>query len=698
MKFTRLLLPLLGSLFIGCSQEFNITEERIINADSEPENWMSHARTYDEKRFSPLDQINSENVSNLGLAWKFTTDTNRGHEASPIVVNGVMFTTSAWSVVYALDAASGELLWKYDPLVDKEWGYNACCDVVNRGVAVWKGKVIFGSLDGRLIALNAKDGSLLWETLTIDKEWPYTITGAPRVLNNMVLIGNGGAELGVRGYVSAYNAETGKKLWRFYTVPGDPSLDFENPILEKASETWQGGEWWKIGGGGTVWDSMAYDPELDLLYIGVGNGSPWNRYIRSPGGGDNLFLSSIVALKPSTGEYVWHYQTTPGDTWDYTATQHMILADIEINQEIRKVIMQAPKNGFFYVLDRQTGEFISAKKYVPVTWATKVDETSGRPIENEETNYKGKVREVKPGPLGGHNWQPMSYSPDTKLVYIPAQELFFNYGDTEQFIYNKKTWNLGIDIAATIPPKDPDELQELLSSLKGHLSAWDPVTQKEVWRAQYDWPWNGGVLSTAGNLVFQGTSDGRLIAYMADTGSKVWEMNVYNGIGAPPVSYTIDGVQYISVIVGYGGAFALTAGVPAPNPGANMNGQILTFKLNGQETISKPTSFETMITPPPSQADFATIAKGEYEFHEHCQFCHGAGAGGGGVIPNLLTMTEETHKAFLGIVLGGSHRSKGMISFQEMLNEDQAEAIHQYIISQANATYEMQLASEEEQK
>ena len=494
---------------------------------------------------------------------------------------------------------------------------------------------------------------MLWETLTIDKEWPYTITGAPRVLNDMVLIGNGGAELGVRGYVSAYSTETGKKLWRFYTVPGDPSLDFENPILEKASETWKGGEWWKIGGGGTVWDSMAYDPELDLLYIGVGNGSPWNRYIRSPGGGDNLFLSSIVALKPSTGEYVWHYQTTPGDTWDYTATQHMILADIEINQEIRKVIMQAPKNGFFYVLDRQTGEFISAKKYVPVTWATKVDETSGRPIENEETNYKGRVREIKPGPLGGHNWQPMSYSPDTKLVYIPAQELSFNYGDTEQFIYNDKTWNTGIDIAATIPPKDPDELQELLSSLKGHLSAWDPVTQKEVWRAQYDWPWNGGVLSTAGNLVFQGTSDGKLIAYMADTGSKVWEMNVYNGIGAPPVSYTIDGVQYISVVVGYGGAFALTAGVPAPNPGANMNGQILTFKLNGKETISKPTSFETMITPPPSQADFATIAKGEYEFHEHCQFCHGAGAGGGGVIPNLLTMTEETHKAFLGIVLGG---------------------------------------------
>ena len=690
MKSIKILTLLLSSILISCSQEFNITEERIINADSEPENWMSHGRTYDEKRFSPLNQINSENVSELGLAWKFTTDTNRGHEASPIVVDGVMFTTSAWSVVYALDAASGELLWKYDPLVNKEWGYNACCDVVNRGVAVWKGKVLFGTIDGRLISLNAKDGSLIWETLTIDKNRPYTITGAPRVLKDMVLIGNGGAELGVRGYVSAYNIETGQKVWRFYTVPGDPSLDFENPILEKASKTWKGGEWWKIGGGVTVWDSMAYDPELDLLYIGVGNGSPWNRYIRSPGGGDNLFLSSIVALKPTTGEYVWHYQTTPGDAWDYTATQHMILADIEINQEIRKVIMQAPKNGFFYVLDRQTGEFISAKKYVPVTWAIKIDQASGRPIENEETNYKGRVREVTPGPLGGHNWQPMSYSPETKLVYIPAQELSFNYGDTEDFTYNKKTWNTGIDIVATIPPKDPNKLLELLSTLKGHLSAWDPVTQKEVWRVQHDWPWNGGVLSTAGNLVFQGTSDGRLIAYKADVGGKAWEVNTYNGIGAPPITYTIDGVQYISVIVGYGGAFALTAGVPAPNPGAHTNGQILTFKLDGKEIITKPISYTKMVVPPPSLSDFATISKGEYEFHEHCQFCHGAGAGGGGVIPDLLTMSEDTHKAFLGIVLGGAHKNNGMISFHEMLNEEQANAIHEYIISQANAAYNMQ--------
>ena len=677
-------------VLFGCSQEFNVSGKRIIEANLEPENWMSHGRTYDEQRFSPLNQINPENIKDLGIAWHFTTDTNRGHEASPIVMDGVMFISSAWSMVYALDATSGELLWKYDPKVPKEWGHNACCDVVNRGVAVWKGKVIFGTIDGRLIALNAKDGSLVWETLTIDKNRPYTITGAPRVIKDKVIIGNGGAELGVRGYVSAYGADSGKMLWRFYTVPGNPEEDFENPILEKASETWKGGKWWEIGGGGTVWDSIAYDPELDLLYIGVGNGSPWNRYIRSPGGGDNWFLSSIVALKPDTGKYVWHYQTTPGDTWDYTATQHMILADIIINNEIRKVIMQAPKNGFFYLIDRTDGEFISAENYVSVNWATHVDPITGRPVENPEKNYQNKVvEEIKPGPLGGHNWQPMSFNPQTGLVYIPVQELFFNYGDDPNFVYNKKTWNTGIDIAATIPPKSQEELEELLQAIKGHLSAWDPVTQKEIWRASYDWPWNGGILSTAGNLVFQGTNEGILIAYRADNGEKVWEVDVQNGVGAPPISYSIDGEQYIAVMVGYGGAYPLTAGVPPVHSGGNINGRLVAFKLGAISKLPEPKSYADMPQPPPLQADMSTIAKGEYEFHEHCQFCHGAGAVGGGVVPDLQQMTKETHTAFLGIVLGGAHKERGMVSFQEVISKEQAEAIHDYLISQANNTYKL---------
>ena len=690
MRFREFISFITLIVLFGCSQEFNVSGKRIIEANLEPENWMSHGRTYDEQRFSPLNQINPENIKDLGIAWHFTTDTNRGHEASPIVIDGVMFISSAWSMVYALDATSGELLWKYDPKVPKEWGHNACCDVVNRGVAVWKGKVIFGTIDGRLIALNAKDGSLVWETLTIDKNRPYTITGAPRVIKDKVIIGNGGAELGVRGYVSAYGADSGKMLWRFYTVPGNPEEDFENPILEKASETWKGGKWWEIGGGGTVWDSIAYDPELDLLYIGVGNGSPWNRYIRSPGGGDNWFLSSIVALKPDTGKYVWHYQTTPGDTWDYTATQHMILADITINNEIRKVIMQAPKNGFFYLIDRTDGEFISAENYVSVNWATHVDPITGRPVENPEKNYQNKVvEEIKPGPLGGHNWQPMSFNPQTGLVYIPVQELFFNYGDDPNFVYNKKTWNTGIDIAATIPPKSQEELEELLQAIKGHLSAWDPVTQKEIWRASYDWPWNGGILSTAGNLVFQGTNEGILIAYRADNGEKVWEVDVQNGVGAPPISYSIDGEQYIAVMVGYGGAYPLTAGVPPVHSGGNINGRLVAFKLGAISKLPEPKSYADMPKPPPSQADMSTIAKGEYEFHEHCQFCHGAGAVGGGVVPDLQQMTKETHTAFLGIVLGGAHKERGMVSFQEVISKEQAEAIHDYLISQANNTYKL---------
>lgn len=411
---------------------------RIEAADSEPGNWLAHGRTYDESRHSPLDQINVETISDLGLQWYFDTGTDRGLEASPIVVDGIMFTTGSWSVVFAHDARTGELIWEYDPEVPKAWGSNACCDVVNRGAAVWKGRVYVGTIDGRLVALDAATGEEVWDVNTIDRTRPYTITGAPRIVKDKVIIGNGGAEYGVRGYVSAYNADTGEEEWRFYTIPGNPDDGFESPAMEAAAKTWTG-EWWKVGGGGTAWDSFAYDPEMNLLYIGVGNGSPWNQTERSPGGGDNLYLSSIVAVNPDTGEYVWHYQTTPGETWDYTATQHMILTDLEINGENRKVIMQAPKNGFFYVLDRATGEFISAEAYVPITWATHVDPETGRPVETENARYQAenpfstmsdedKIATLKgmtddeiegafqkPSPYGGHNWHPMSYNPDTGL-------------------------------------------------------------------------------------------------------------------------------------------------------------------------------------------------------------------------------------------------------------------------------------------
>jgi quinohemoprotein ethanol dehydrogenase len=403
-----------------------IDDAALRKADERRGDWITHGRTYSETRFSPLNQINAGNIKQLGLAWSFDTDTTRGLEATPIIVDGVMYTTGSWSVVFALDARTGRQLWKWDPQVPRSFGYKACCDVVNRGVAVYKGKVYVGTLDGRLVALDADSGKPLWEVVTVDQSLPYTVTGAPRVVKGKVLIGNGGAEMGVRGYISAYDAETGKMAWRFYTVPGDPSKPFESPAMERAAKTWSG-EWWKIGGGGTVWDSMAYDPELDLLYIGTGNGSPWNREIRSSGTGDNLYLSSIVALKPETGEMVWHYQTTPGDSWDYTATQHIILADLDIGGRNRKVLMQAPKNGFFYVIDRKNGELLSAQAYVPISWAKEVDKQTGRPVENPGVRYKDSAAFIKPGPLGGHNWQPMSYNPQTGLVYIPAQDTLFVY-------------------------------------------------------------------------------------------------------------------------------------------------------------------------------------------------------------------------------------------------------------------------------
>jgi quinohemoprotein ethanol dehydrogenase len=353
------------------SANLAVDGNRIINADEEPGNWLSHGRTYDEQRFSPLDQINDENIGELGLAWSYPTEVQRGHEATPIVVDGVMYFTLPWSVVVALDAKTGQRLWQYDPLVDRAWGRNACCDVVNRGVAIWNGMIYVGTIDGRLVALDAKSGEGLGKTDHRQRP-PVHHHRRARVVKDKVIIGNGGAELGVRGYFSAYDAATGEQAWRFYTVPGDPSKPFEHPELEKAAETWNG-EWWEIGGGGTVWDSMAFDPELNTLYVGTGNGSPWNREIRSPGGGDNLFLSSILAIDPDNGRLKWHYQTTPADNWDYTATQHIILADMTIDGQERKVLMQAPKNGFFYVLDRETGELLSAENYVDITWATHVD-------------------------------------------------------------------------------------------------------------------------------------------------------------------------------------------------------------------------------------------------------------------------------------------------------------------------------------
>ena len=694
MKNYSLILPLLFLIF-SCSEAVD-SRNPLVDFNSSPNEWLLHGRTYAEERHSPLDQINTSNVDQIGLSWSFETGTNRGHETTPIVKDGVMFITAPWSVVHALDAKTGDLLWTHDPQVERAWANNACCDVVNRGVALYENSIFFGTIDGRLISLDKDTGNENWSILTIDKSRPYTITGAPRIVKGNVIIGNGGGEFGVRGYVTAYDVDSGDELWRFYTVPGNPNEPFESPEMEIAAKTWSGGKWWEYGGGGTVWDSMAYDPALDTLYIGTGNGSPWNRYVRSPGGGDNLYLSSIVALDPDTGDYKWHYQTTPGDSWDYTATQHMILADLEINGQMRKVIMQAPKNGFFYVIDRTNGELISAENYVPINWATHVDMETGRPVENPANNYFDTPALTTPGPLGGHNWQPMAFNPDTGLVYIPAQEMLFVYSHDKDFEYNPKTWNTGQQIEMTYLPKNPDELAMVDKATFGYLLAWDPVAQKEVWREQYQRPWSGGLLSTAGDLVLQGTSDGRFIAFNAASGEILWSVDTGQGIIAPPITYMIDEEQYIAIQVGYGGAYALAGAFPSANKNPAQNGRMLVFKLGGEE-MSPPVQSIAKVNPvvPSMTTDALTIARGEYEYHEHCQFCHGAGVIGGGVIPDLRYLDEVGHKTFLGVILGGMHSEKGMASFKDVLSLEQANQIQAYIISQAKVTGVTQEAAED---
>ena len=674
-----------------------VDANRLQNVDQEPGSWLSHGRSYAEARQSPLTQITPDNVDRLGLAWYFDTKTMRGLEASPLVIDGSLFTTTSWSQVFAHNAATGELLWKFDPQVPRAWGVNACCDVVNRGVAAWGNAVYVGTLDGRLIALDRVTGKVLWDVVTIDTDRPYTITGAPRAVKGNIIIGNGGADFGVRGYVSAYDAQTGELQWRFHTVPGNPNEPYESDTMRRAADTWTGDVYWKTGGGGTVWDSMAFDPELNLLYIGVGNGSPWNRWVRSPLGGDNLFLSSIVALNPDSGDYVWHYQTTPGDSWDYTATQHMILADLEIAGEARKVLMQAPKNGFFYVVDRQTGELISADKYVNVTWASHVDLETGRPVLTEVADHSTSEQQTAPWALGGHNWQPMAFNSTTGLVYIPATEATQPYSTAVDFNYRAGGYfNLGQDgpIGKGFSPDGiPPRLLEVMVKklLQGALVAWDPIAKKERFRIEQANSWNGGLLTTQSGLIFQGTGDKRFVAYNAETGEALWEVPTGTGIVAPPVSYEIDGVQYVAIMAGWGGAGGLA--LPQEN---NVNGtsRLLVYKLDG--TAQHPledTTLSMQEAPPSRRGSDESVQHGSDLYAEFCVRCHGPTFGAGGVVQDLRYISADTHEIFEEIVLRGAYTGLGMVSFADVLSESDARDLQNYLLNAANDTWEQQNAS-----
>ena len=661
---------------------------RLIAADAEPGNWMSHGRTYGEQRFSPLSQVNDRNVDRLGLAWQFKYDLDRVVEATPIVVDGVLYTTGAYSMVYALDATNGKLLWKYDPKVWRGVQGTGCCDAANRGVAVWGGKVFVGVYDGRLEALDARSGKKLWSVNTvIDKERNYTITGAPRVVKGKVVIGNGGAEFGVRGYVTAYDADTGKQAWRFFTVPGDPAKGDESDTIAMIRKTWHGDQYWVQGGGGTAWNAFAYDPELDLLYIGTGNGSFWNYGLRSEGKGDNLFLSSIVAVRPDTGKYVWHYQTTPGDAWDYTATQDIIVATLPIDGKARKVVMQAPKNGFFYVLDAATGQFISAEKFGSiVTWAKGIDKATGRPIiDYDAADYwtKGETKLIFPGSQGSHNWHPMSYSPLTGLVYIPQHTTAEHYNPLRKARKPAKGMpNLGVEIP--VVPEDKAGRDELAKLFTGKLQAWDPVAQKEVWSVPYPMMSNGGTLATAGNLVFQGTTHGQLRAYAADNGRQLWSRDVSSGVVAGPIAYAVKGEQYVAFNVGWGGAFPITFGAIAERARVVPDSRLFVFKLDGKAALPEARRRDTAPpTPPARTADAATVQAGATLFQNNCGACHGLAAVSANIIPDLRYLSADKHEQFAAIVYGArSHL--GMPPFGGRLSPDEVEQIRAYVVKRAH--------------
>ncbi|HEX9326192.1 MAG TPA: PQQ-dependent dehydrogenase, methanol/ethanol family [Reyranella sp.] len=639
----------------------------IKNNAATSKDWPAVGLDFGETRFSKLDQINAGNVKNLGLAWSYSLESARGVEATPIVVDGIMYVSAPWSVVHAVDARTGKRIWTFDPEVARDKGYRGCCDVVNRGVALHKGKVFVGAYDGRLIALDAATGKKVWEKDTIiDHKHSYTITGAPRVANGKVIIGNGGAEYGVRGYVTAYDAETGSQAWRWFVVPGDPSKPHEDESMAAAAKTWDpAGNYWVNGGGGTVWDSITFDPDLNMVYLGTGNGSPWNRNLRSPAGGDNLYLASIVALNADSGKYLWHYQETPGDNWDYTSTQPMILADVAIDGQPRKVILHAPKNGFFFVIDRTNGKFISAKNFVDVNWATGYD-ANGRPIEVADARSPDKPFDAIPGPYGAHNWHPMSFNPNTGLVYLPAQNIPTNLTGQKNWKHDAKQpgefmgslgWNIGYAINAT-PPKAP---------MFGRLIAWDPVKQKEAWRQEHVSPWNGGTLTTAGNLVFQGTADGRFVAYNATTGEKLWDAPTGTGVVAAASTYLVDGKQYVSVAVGWGGVYGVTARATEHND----PGTVYTFAVDGKASLPAFTKYQTENLLSGVKYDPADVGPGTLLYVSNCAICHGVpGVDKGGNVRNLAYVGADPIRNLKAIVFSDAYAARGMPNFTGKLSDD----------------------------
>ncbi len=678
-KFCSFAMPLalMVGILAGCGQKSAevVDDDTLRAADTDANDWLTYGRTYSEQRFSPLKQIDENSVGRLGLVWSYDMGVKRALESTPLVKDGVMYVTSAWSLVYAMDAKTGKLLWKYDPKAAKDHARYMCCDVVNRGVAMYKGHLFLGVMDGRLISLDTKTGAVAWEAQTTPKDSSYSITGAPRIAKGLVVIGNGGSEYAVRGYLSAYDAETGKLAWRSYTVPGDPSKPFESEAMKKAAATWSG-EWWKAGGGGSPWDAIVYDPDTDLIFAGTGNGTPW--YDQFRGKGDNLYIASIIALHASNGEMAWYYQTTPSDNWDYDATQPLMLAALPIDGQSRRVIMQANKNGFFYVLDRETGKFLSAKAYAAVNWAKGID-ANGRPIENPEIRELKEAKVVEPATDGGHNWHPISFNPATGLVYLGAVDGNSVHAINHDFKLDLNDQTTGADRAYHGPATEESRNMKL----SGRLLAWNPVKQQEAWHVDLESPKSGGTLTTAGNLVFHGQANGKLVAYRATDGKKLWEFDAGVGIAAPPMTFAIDGKQYISVEVGWGGPMVLNnRPIARGNVGSGM---LLTFALNGTATIPP---YHREVPPVPMPAFHvvtspAEIEKGRVLFATFCSRCHGVDVVSGGEVTDLRYLDPETHRVFEQIVRGGLRREFGMPSFADVLTSGRVRFIQAYVLDRA---------------
>lgn len=657
-----------------------------LSDETNGEDWLAHGRTYSEQRFSPLTQIHADNIGDLGLAWSLDLPDTRQLVSTTLAVDGILYVTSSFSVVTAVDARSRAVLWRYDPKVTEHagdtlrvlWG-------TSRGAAYWNGKIYIGTGDGRLISVDANSGEEIWSTMTVEPGSYYYITGAPRAYNGKVVIGNGGAEMGpARGYVTAYDAETGAQVWRFHTVPGNPADGFENNAMRMAAATWKG-EWWKHGGGGNVWNSITFDPEYNHVYLGTGNGSPWNQKIRSPGGGDNLFLSAIVALDADTGKYKWHYQTVPGETWDFNSGMDIVSVDLTVRERSIKALMHAPKNGFFYIINRANGRLLSAEKFAKVTWATKVDMKTGKPVEVAGARYEDGEILMWPGPVGAHNWQPMSWNPQLQLMYFPVHDIPGYYNDQKKvkagFMAKGHEFDVGVSLGAEDVPAD--------SSIN-RLVAWDPLTQSIAWQVENPPGVHAGTMATAGNLVFQGLGTGEFNAYRADSGERVWSFDTKVGIAAPPISFALDGQQYIALPVGWGGGSAMYGGSMGAQHGwpyAMHPRRLLVFALGGSAKLPD-TPPPMMVTPLDDSAfaiDDQLAQAGEALWSKTCFWCHGPGAVSAGGAPDLRASAIVLDQVAMNrVVINGERRSRGMPGYPEFTDDD-IKAIQHYVRKHARA-------------